>query len=188
MTDAEKRERKFTIIILGYPVALILGGLLLNLLAFGVSPIEIALPTKTIILPLIITATLLVINHTWLMNSTEITRMKHHMYASREEWKEAGVRREDVSDEGWLELERRHNSHRNATENTVYFAILASILCLVTPSILAAYVWILGFGVGRLGYTYASLQGRANLRGFFMSISLVAMYGMASYLCLGLLM
>ncbi len=30
MTDAEKRERRFTIIILGYPIALILGGLLLN--------------------------------------------------------------------------------------------------------------------------------------------------------------
>ncbi len=109
---------------------------------------------------------MLVINHTWLMNSTEITRMKHHMYASREEWKEAGVKREDVSDEGWLELERRHNSHRNATENTVYFAFLSIILCLVTPSFLAAYAWLLGFGVGRLGYTYASLQGRAIYAAF----------------------
>ncbi|MCZ4273429.1 MAPEG family protein [Maritalea porphyrae] len=187
MTEAEKRVRRFTIIILGYPVALILGGILLNLFAFGVSPIVVALPLKAVLVPLIITATLLVINHTWLMNSTEITRMKHHMYASREEWKEAGVKREDVSDEGWLELERRHNSHRNATENTVYFAVLATIFCLVTPSQLAAYVWILGFGVGRLGYTFASLQGRSNLRGFFMSVSLVAMYGMAGYLCLGLL-
>lgn len=45
----------------------------------------------------------------------------------------------------------------------------------------------IGFGMGRLGYTYSFLSGRTGPRGFFMSLSLVSMYGMASYPLMSLL-
>jgi hypothetical protein len=64
---------------------------------------------------------------------------------------------------------------------------LAGIFLLVSPPVLTSAVWILGFAVGRVGHTFGFLTGNTNLRGLFMSLSLVAMYGMASYLVLALM-
>lgn len=185
--DEKKLIQKFTLIIIGYPVALIIIGLLLNLFTFGVEPMQMALPSRNLFVTLIISSILLLINHSWLMTTTELTRLNYKMYASPEEWDEAGARKEDVSNDGWVELDRRHNAHRNATENTVYFGLLALMICFVTPVEFAAQIWITGFAIGRLGYTFSALGGNAGLRGIFMSISLLSLYGLAGYLGLSLI-
>lgn len=186
MTDDTQRQRKFTRILVAYPVVLILIALAANLFSFGVAPISAALPATEIIFALAAAAVLLVANHTWLMTSTELTRLKYGMQATPEEWDEGRTKREDVSPEGWRELERRHNAHRNATENTVYFVLLALIVSITSPTILAAQVWILAFAIARLGYTFCYLKGMSGARGLFMSLSLLSIYGLASYLAVGL--
>jgi uncharacterized MAPEG superfamily protein len=187
MTDSEKRIQKFTLIILAYPFALILVGVALNVFAFGVDPPIVALPSAYIVCALGIAAVLLVLNHTWLMTATELTRLNHNMYASHEEWAENGARKEDVTQRGWIELDRHHNAHRNATENTVYFGILAIVVSVISPSVLAAQIWFISFAIARLGYTFSALRGRSGMRGIFMSLSLLALYGLASYLALSFL-
>jgi uncharacterized MAPEG superfamily protein len=184
MTDSQKRIQKFTLIILAYPVALILIGVGLNVFAFGVYPPIVALPSIQVVYALAISAVLLVLNHTWLMTATELTRLNHNMYASHEEWAANGARKEDVTQRGWIELDRHHNAHRNATENTVPFVFLVVVVSMVSPSVLMAQIWIIGFAVARLGYTFSALQGKSGLRGVFMSLSLLALYGLASYLAL----
>ena len=94
--------------------------------------------------------------------------------------------RRDAPEEGLRELERRHNTHRNTTENTIYFILLAMVFVLVSPTNIAAQAWIVGFADARLGYTYSYLSGKDNARGLFMTLSLLAMYGMASYLVMSL--
>ena len=69
----------------------------------------------------------------------------------------------------------------------MYFTLLAGIFVLVSPPTLATQAWIIGFSVARLGYTYSYLAGNAGLRGLFMSLSLLAMYGMASYLAISVI-
>lgn len=187
MLDNEKRIRKFTMILIGYPIALIIIALVLNMFVFGVEPLLVALPAPSVLTALIISAILLLINHSWLMTTTELTRLNYKMYASQEEWDEAGVRKEDVSSKGWIELDRRHNAHRNATENIVYFAMLAVMISLISPTILAAQIWIIGFAIGRLGYTFSALRGQSGLRGIFMTISLLSLYGLGGYLGLSLI-
>ena len=169
-----------------YPLAILVGGVALNWFVLGVNPPAVALPSAESINALVIAAVLLVINHTWLMTSTELTRVRFKMFATPEEWTASGTRQQDVPEEGLRELERHHNTHRNTTENTVYFILLALIFVLVSPTIIAAQIWIIGFAVARLGYTYSYLAGKDKARGFFMTISLLAMYGMASYLMLSL--
>ena len=85
------------------------------------------------------------------------------------------------------ELERRHNAHRNTTENTIYFILLVMIFALASPTTVAAHAWIVGYAVARLGYTYSYLAGKDGARGLFMSLSLLAMYGIASYLVMSLI-
>ena len=116
------------------------------------------------------------------MTTTELTRVRFNMYATPEEWTASGRSPEDASAEGLRELERRHNAHRNTTENSIYFLLLVFIFVLVSPNTLAAQAWIIGFAVARLGYTYSYLVGRDKARGLFMSLSLLSLYGMASYL------
>lgn len=188
MNRNDKRIQKFTMIILAYPVALILVGSGLNVFAFGVEPPVVASPSSPIICALVISAVLLILNHTWLMTATELTRLNHGMYASHEEWAQNGAQKEDVPQEGWVELDRHHNAHRNATENTVYFVFLAFIISMVSPSILAVQIWMISFAIARLGYTFSALRGKSGLRGFFMSLSLLAIYGLTSYLVLSFLM
>lgn len=186
MTDRDKRIRKFTLIIKAYPIVLVLMGVAVNMLAFGVSAPALALPSREILAALIVSGVLLVLNHTWLMTATELTRLRHTMYATHEEWAQNGVRKEDVDEQGWIELERHHNAHRNATENTVYFVLLAPILCLISPSTLVAQTWLIGFAIARLGYTLGALRPMAGLRQAAMSFSLLALYGLTSYLVLSL--
>lgn len=187
MLNNEKRIQKFTFILIGYPIALVIIALALNQFVFGVEPLRVALPSNDVLAALIISSILLLINHSWLMTTTELTRLNYKMYASQEEWIEAGVTKEDVSSEGWIELDRRHNAHRNATENSIYFGLLAVLICFVSPSILAAQIWIVGFAIGRLGYTYSALRGLSGQRGIFMTISLLSLYGLGGYLGLSLI-
>ncbi len=167
-----------------YPLGVLLVSVLLNYFAFGVNPVVVALPSVESIVALVVSAALLIINHTWLMTTTELTRARFGMHSTPEEWEASGTSPRDAPEEGLRELDRRHNAHRNTTENTVYFAFLAGILVLVSPPTLAAQAWIIGFAVARLGYTYSYLAGNVNLRGLFMSLSLLAMYGMASFLAM----
>jgi uncharacterized MAPEG superfamily protein len=173
-------------IIIAYPFVVLLIGVGLNLFVFGVSPLALALPSDASASALVIASVLLAINHTWLMTTTELTRVRYKLHATPEEWAASGTNRRDAQSEGLVELERRHNAHRNTTENVVYFIFLAFIFALVSPTTLAAQVWIIGFAVARLGYTYSYLAGRDGARGLFMSLSLLAMYAMASYLVISL--
>ena len=183
-TDDARLKRRTMTIAKVYPVGVLLVSVLLNYFVFGVNPVVVALPSVESIVALIIAAPLLVINHTWLMTSTELTRIRFGLYSTPEEWTASGTSPQDAPEKGLRELKRRHNAHRNTTENTVYFAFLVGIFVLVSPPTLAAQAWIIGFAVARLGYTYSYLVGNVNLRGLFMSLSLLAMYGMASYLAM----
>ena len=187
MSQDEKRKKKFAKIVLAYPFALILIGLAMNFLLFGVQPAAVALPTLAIIAALASSAILLLANHTWLMTSTELVRLQHNMHATPEEWNESEHSITDVSNEGLRELERRHNAHRNATENVVHFVFLAMLVSIISPVTIAAQVWIVGFAIGRLGHTFSYLTGRDGARGLFMSVSLVSLYGLASYLVISLI-
>ena len=186
MNENEKRKNRIAVVVTGYPIALLLGGIAVNLLLFGVRPIAVALPSPDAITALTISAALLLSNHTWLMTSTELTRLRFDMAATPEEWAAQDGERQDVSKLALDELERRHNAHRNATENVVYFALLALTLAFVSPAPFVLETWAVGFAIARLGYTYSYLSRRTGLRGFFMSVSLLVLYGMAGYLVLGL--
>ena len=120
------------------------------------------------------------------MTSTELTRLRFEMHATPEEWATSGHQLSNVPDQGWQELERRKNAHANATENTVHFVLLACLMAIVTPTTEAAVVWTLGFPIGRLGHAWAYLSGNDNVRGLFMSLSLLSLYGQASYLAVSL--
>lgn len=187
MTIDPKRKQRFTRIILAYPFVLIVVGIGLNLLLFGVAPAEISVPSRDIIAALVFAAVLLVGNHTWLMTSTELTRLKFDMHATPEEWEASGSSPDKVTKKGVQELERRHNAHRNATENTLYFVFAILILSVVTPTAIAFQVWTTVFAIGRLGHTYSYLHGKEGLRGLFMSMSLLALYGCVSYLVISLI-
>ena len=184
-SEEEARRRRGRYFVVGYPFAVLMICIALNALVFGIMPIQIALPGKTIVLALVVASVLLLVNHTWLMTTTELTRGRYGMYATPEEWRASGRKREEAVSEGWEELERRHNAHRNTTENTVYFVFVALVFALTSPSTLAASVWIIGFGVARLGYTYSYLAGKDGLRGLFMSLGLLCVFGIASALGLG---
>ena len=183
--DANDQRRTITLV-KAYPLGLLLIAVALNYFVFGINPIDVTLPSADSIGALVAAAALLVINHTWLMTTTELTRLRYGMLSTPEEWAAKGKNAADASMEGLQELERRHNCHRNTTENTVYFAFLAGILVLVSAPTLATQVWIVSFAVARLGYTYSYLAGNVSLRGLFMSLSLLPMYGMASYILVSL--
>ncbi len=182
MTDEARRKQKFTRIIIAYPFALILLAVLGNLLLFGVTPAEIALPSFAIVASATLSAILLLANHTLLMTSTELTRLRYNMHATPEEREASGHAQDDVSQKGIEELKRHHSAHTNATENIVYFSVLALLISVVSPVNLAAQFWIIGFAAGRLGHSASYLIGRDGLRGIFMSVSLLSLYGLASYL------
>ncbi|WFE92092.1 MAPEG family protein [Roseibium porphyridii] len=185
---SEARQQRARMFILGYPFVLISFALVLNFFAFGVQPVEIGLPSTGLLSAFVFSAALLLANHTWLMTATELTRVRFGLHATPEEWEASANAREDVPQVGWQELERHHNAHRNATENTVYFALLAAIFCLVSPPLAACWVWILGFAVGRCGHSRCYLTGRDGLRGLFMSVSLLSLYGLATYLIVAVMM
>jgi uncharacterized membrane protein YecN with MAPEG domain len=169
-----------------YPFAVLLIAIALNFL-FGVSPINAAIPSNELLALLSCAAIILVINHSWIMTVTELTRHRYKVFASPEEWLTKGCKKTDVSEEGNFEIERCLNTHRNTTENIVYYILFIFIFAFASPSQTAAWVWILIFPFSRLAYTYSYFTGNDNLRGVFMSLTLLSVYGMASYLALGLL-
>ena len=183
--DDNQRGQHTKTIVKAYPFGLLLIAFLLDLFVFGVEPLTIAVPSTVIVGSLVIAVALLLINHSWLMTTTELTRLDFDMHATPEEWGASGLRQEDAPDAGVRELERRHNAHRNTTENVVYFVFLALVFSFLSPPSLAALVWIVGFPLARLGYTYCYLAGNTNGRGLFMSLSLLAMYGLAAYMVMG---
>ena len=69
----------------------------------------------------------------------------------------------------------------------MHFVLLAILLSVVSPVVIAAQVWFVNFAVGRLGHTFSYLSGHDGLRGIFMSLSLVSLYGLASYLLVSLI-
>ena len=180
-------QRRIMTLVKAYPLGPLLIGIGLNWFVFGVNPAGIALPNAEVIGALAIAAVLLVINHTCIMTSTELTRVRFGLHATPEDWAASGKSPDDAPALGLRELERRHNAHRNATENTIYFMLLAFAFVLITPTTLAGQVWLLSFALARVGHTYGFLAGNTNVRGLFMSLSLLAMYGMASYLVLSVL-
>lgn len=180
------KQRKFTRIIVAYPFALMAVALGLNLFVFGVLPAVPNLPSHAHLSALIASAALLLANHIWLMTSTELTRLRHNLHATPEEWQAAGTTERDASDIGKSELNRRHNAHANATENTVYFALLAAPMMMISAHSLVLWFWFTAFALGRLGHAAAYLSGKDGLRGLFMSVSLTALFGMASYLAIAL--
>lgn len=180
----DERTRKGMAIVVLYPVVLCLVSVAVNTLVFGVEPMRVALPSPECIRALVIAAVLLTINHTWLMTATELTRGRFKLFATPEEWAASGTNAEDASVEGVRELDRHHNAHRNATENTTCFVLLAVAFAFTSPSPLAAYAWIVGFAVARIGHAHGYLSRRDGIRGLFMTLGLVAMYGLASHIVL----
>lgn len=55
-----------------------------------------------------------------------------------------------------------------------------------SPYVDLFHVRVVGFALARMGYTYSYLSGQDKMRGVFMSLSLLALYGMASYLGIAL--
>jgi len=181
MLELTKKQRKGMLIIIAYPLVLIIIATLLNVFAFGSNPVDLSLPSREVLTLLIIASVLLVVNHTWLMTATELVRVRYKMYATPEEWLENGLNKKDTPEVGFTELERVHNAHRNTTENTLYFILLSTLFILSSPTQASAMAWLIGFPVARLGYTYSYLSGKDNVRGLFMTLSLIAIYGLASY-------
>ncbi|WP_299419577.1 MAPEG family protein [uncultured Shimia sp.] len=180
------RVRRVRRIIIVYPFALITAAIILNLL-IGVMSAVPAVPTKPILIAFTISGLLLLANHVWLMTSTELTRLKYGLQATPEEWAKAGKVETEADPTGVREVKRHHDAHNNASENTLYFVVLAPAMMLISPTESLAFIWMVGFALGRLGHAYAYLSGKDGLRGIFMSVSLMSLFGMASYVALALL-
>ena len=186
-TEEMKRQKRTMSIVVVYQIVVILLSVALNIFVFEVHPFVVTLPSNELFQTLIIATVLLVLNHTWLMTATELTRVRFKMYSTPEEWLASGTNRGDATKKGISELERHHSTHQNTKENVVYYVLLAFIFVFSSPPIIVATVWLVGFAVARLGYTYSYLYGKDNARGLFMSLSLLAMYGLASYLVMSLI-
>ncbi len=186
--ELDNKQRRAMGIILFYPIGILIVGVTLNYYVLEVTPYTVSLPTTESIRALVIAIILLIINHTWIMTSTELVRVRFKLYATPEEWATSGKREEDAPQTGIRELKRRHNAHHNTTENVVYFALLALIFAVSSPTPLAVQTWIIGFSVARPGYTFGYLSGRDGVRGLFMTLGLLAMYGIASHLLISIIL
>jgi uncharacterized MAPEG superfamily protein len=173
-------------ILTGYPLALLAVGIVVNIF-IGVQPAAVALPSMWCLRAMAAAALLLVVNHTWLMTATEMSRARFEIYASPEEYEAEDRSATDASAEGLREVERHHNVHLNDTENAVRFVAVAVVFMFISPADLAAGVWLVGYGVARLGYTYSYLRRMTDWRGAFMTLGLVSMYGVGSYVLLSLI-
>lgn len=171
--------------ILIYPPVLILIALVINFFS-GVTPLQIALPSGDIVSAAVISLVLLVINHSWLMTTTEIARHESQLFASPEEQQGVSSNHKiDISLE--KEVKRRLNIHRNTTENIPYYLMGLMLILFVSPPVSLATCWVVLFPIARLGYTYAYLKGSDSIRGIFMSLGLLSVYGFATYLLLSLI-
>jgi hypothetical protein len=170
-----------------YPFGVLVLAIIANFM-FGIEPIQILIPSNEIIGLLSSSAIILVINHSWIMTVTELTRNRFKIFSSPEEWSSSEYNKSDISEKGNFEIERCLNTHRNTTENVVYYVLFSVIFSFVSPNQITAWVWLLMFPISRLGYTYSYFTGNDNVRGVFMSLTLLSMYGMASYLVFGFLL
>ena len=184
--DEKKAQKRTMTIVMVYPFVILIVGIALNIFVFGVNPYAVSFPSIELISALVIAAVLLIANHTWLMTATELTRVHFKMHSTPEEWAASGTKSEDAPKEGTRELKRHHDTHLNTTENIVYYILLALLFVFASPPDIAAQIWLVGFAVARLGYTYSFLSGKDNARGLFMTLSLLPMFGMASYLVISL--
>lgn len=164
-----------------YPFGILVFAIVLNFI-FGIDSIQISNPSRELLGVISFAAIILVINHSWIMTVTELTRNRYKIFASPEERILSGYEKFDVTRKGSFEIERCLNTHRNTTENIVYYILFLFVFSFVSPSQLAAWAWILAFPLSRLGYTYSYFKGNDNARGVFMSLSLLSVYGIASYL------
>lgn len=179
-TEEAAQNSSFWIIKM-YPFGVLVLAIVLNFM-FGIDPIQISRPSRELLGLISCAAILLVINHSWIMTVTELTRNRYKIFASPEEWISSGYKKLDITEEGSFEIDRCLNTHRNTTENIVYYILLLFVFSFVSPSQLAAWAWVLVFPISRLGYTYSYFKGKDNIRGIFMSLSLLSVYGIASYL------
>ena len=184
--DEKKFKKRARAIVIAYPFVILMIGAALNIFAFGVKPFTVAFPSMQLISALVIAVVLLIINHAWLMTATELTRARFKMHSTPEEWAVSGKKYEDVPAEGVRELKRHHDTHLNTTENIVYYILLVLLFVFATPSLITGQIWIVSFAIARLGYTYSFLSGKDNARELFMTLSLLPMFGMASYLVVSL--
>ncbi|WP_448563345.1 MAPEG family protein [Thalassotalea ganghwensis] len=187
MTVEQTAHKNAYWIIKVYPFAVLAIAIALNFL-FGIAPIEVSIPTKELLALIAFSAIILVVNHSWIMTVTELVRNRYKIFASPEEWISNNCKKADVTEKGSFEVERCLNTHRNTTENTLYYIVLLLVFALVTPSALAAWAWITVFPLSRLGYTYCYFNGKDTARGIFMSLTLLSVYGMASYLAMSFML
>jgi len=99
-----KKQRRIMGVVVIYPFGILLVTVALNFFAFGVNPYVVSLPSIEGIHALVIAAVLLVINHTWIMTSTELVRVRFKMYSTPEEWAASGTNERDVPELGVREL------------------------------------------------------------------------------------
>lgn len=181
--ELNRKQRRAVRMVIAYPFAIFFLSVSINLLLLDIGLFQVAMPSKNHVLALVVLSVFLTVNHSLLMTTTELVRVKHKMFATPEEWEASGTNLSDIPKNAVQELERNHNAHRNCTENTCYFIVLVIPFLCISPPIITTYVWLVGFALSRVGHTYAYLTGKDNLRGMFMSFSLIAMYGVVSYLC-----
>jgi uncharacterized membrane protein YecN with MAPEG domain len=181
MKTEEAAKKNSYWIIKVYPFGVLVLAIALNFM-FGIDPIQISTPSRGLLGLISCAAIILVINHSWIMTVTELTRNRYKIFASPEEWISSGHKKLDVTEKGSFEIERCLNTHRNTTENVVYYILFLFVFSFVSPNQLAAWAWVLVFPLSRLGYTYSYLTGNDNTRGIFMSLTLLSVYGIASYL------
>jgi len=186
MNSESEQNKSSGWIIKIYPFALLLISLVINFL-LGATSIEVKVPSFEIIKVLSISAILLTINHSWIMTTTELTRLRFRIFASPEEWKSSGRSKDSITGEGQFEIDRHLNTHRNTTENIVYYIFLAGIFSFISPTTLIASIWLLMFPLARLGYTYCYFSGKDDIRGIFMSLSLLSVYGISSFLAINII-
>lgn len=108
------------------------------------------------------------------------------MYTTPEEWASNNANEDEASVEGLRALKRRHDTHNNTTENVVYYVLLSLILVVSSPTNIAIQVWVIGFAIARLGYTYSYFTRNTSMRGLFMTLGLLAMYGLVSNLVISI--
>ncbi len=185
-TDSNIKNSSFWII-KAYPFAVFLIAMALNY-SLGIEPFYLSIPSKEIFTLIACSAIGLVINHSWIMTVTELTRNRFKIYASPEEWVSSGLNRSEITEQGSFEIDRCLNTHRNTTENVVYYILLVFVFSFASPSQLAVWAWVLTFPLARIGYTYSYFTGRDNTRGIFMTLTLLSLYGMAGYLAASLIL
>ena len=182
--EAQQKTNSGLIIKL-YPFGVLLVSLVLTFF-LGQTSFEVSLPSIDLWKILSLAAVILVVNHSWIMTQTELTRQRFKIFATPEEWRDSGKSKASITEEGQFEIDRTLNAHRNTTENTLYYIFLAVVFSFTSPSLLAATIWLLLYPIARLGYTYSYFAGKDGVRGIFMSLALLSMYGLSASLLIGI--